>query len=126
MHGHIRILTVAAGDTGESRFHSADDSEELSEIPLLIQVEFVVVVLILITEHDADTIRRAEHIIDLGPGAGVHGGEVVVQGDLEEVLASERSLTGRYLSGDLSVPVPTERVARRLSSISGSPLMVSS
>jgi excinuclease ABC subunit A len=66
---------------------------------------------VIVVEHDADTIRQADHIIDLGPGAGVHGGEVVVQGSLEDVLASERSLTGRYLNGELSIPVPTQRVA---------------
>jgi excinuclease ABC subunit A len=64
---------------------------------------------VIVVEHDADTIRAADYILDLGPGAGVRGGEVVASGTLEQVLSTERSLTGRYLSGDLNVPVPKER-----------------
>jgi excinuclease ABC subunit A len=64
---------------------------------------------VIVVEHDADTIRAADYILDLGPGAGVRGGEVVASGTLEQVLNTERSLTGRYLSGDLNVPVPKER-----------------
>ena len=66
---------------------------------------------VLVVEHDEDTIRRADHVIDLGPGAGTHGGEVVAQGTVAEVMANPRSLTGRYLSGDLSIPVPRKRVS---------------
>jgi excinuclease ABC subunit A len=65
---------------------------------------------VIVVEHDADTIRQADHIIDLGPGAGVHGGEVVAQGGMAEIVAETRSLTGRYLGGELSVPVPKQRV----------------
>ena len=65
---------------------------------------------VLVVEHDEDTIRRADYIIDLGPGAGVRGGEVVGIGTLPELLASPRSLTGRYLSGELTIPVPKQRV----------------
>lgn len=65
---------------------------------------------VIVVEHDEDTIRRADYIIDLGPGAGVHGGEVVAAGRLEDILNQPRSLTGRYLSGDLSIPVPRKRV----------------
>ena len=65
---------------------------------------------VLVVEHDEDTIRRADHIVDLGPGAGVHGGEVVCQGTLADILACARSLTGRYLKGDIFIPVPTKRV----------------
>lgn len=64
---------------------------------------------VLVVEHDEDTIRRADYVIDLGPGAGVRGGEVVAAGTIAEVLANPRSLTGRYLSGDLSIPVPKTR-----------------
>lgn len=64
---------------------------------------------VLVVEHDADTIRQADHILDLGPGAGVRGGELVVAGPLCEVLKHERSLTAQYLRGDLSIPVPKER-----------------
>ena len=66
---------------------------------------------VLVVEHDEDTIRRADHVIDLGPGAGTHGGEVVAQGTVAEVMANARSLTGRYLSGDLSIPVPKKRIS---------------
>jgi len=65
---------------------------------------------VLVVEHDEDTIRRADYIVDLGPGAGVHGGEVVAAGSLAEILAHPKSLTGRYLNGDLSIPVPRHRV----------------
>ena len=61
---------------------------------------------VLVVEHDADTIRTADFILDMGPGAGVHGGEIVAQGTLEEILASPESLTGAYLSGTKEVPVP--------------------
>jgi len=57
---------------------------------------------VLVVEHDEDTIRRADHIIDLGPGAGVRGGEIVAAGTFAEIISNPRSLTGRYLSGDLS------------------------
>ena len=64
---------------------------------------------VLVVEHDADTIRQADYILDLGPGAGVRGGELVAAGTLQEVLANQRSLTARYLTGELTVPVPKER-----------------
>jgi excinuclease ABC subunit A len=65
---------------------------------------------VLVVEHDADTIRHADYILDLGPGAGVHGGELVAAGTLEEVLANRQSLTAKYLSGELSIPVPRQRI----------------
>jgi excinuclease ABC subunit A len=65
---------------------------------------------VLVVEHDADTIRRADYILDLGPGAGVRGGELVAAGTLPEVLANPRSLTAKYLTGELSIPVPRQRV----------------
>jgi len=65
---------------------------------------------VLVVEHDEDTIRRADYILDLGPGAGVHGGEVVAAGTLQEILENPRSLTGRYLKGDLTVAVPKNRL----------------
>jgi excinuclease ABC subunit A len=64
---------------------------------------------VLVVEHDADTIQAADYILDLGPGAGVHGGEIVASGTLQEVLANKRSLTGRYLTGELNIPLPKER-----------------
>jgi excinuclease ABC subunit A len=64
---------------------------------------------VLVVEHDADTIRAADYILDLGPGAGVHGGELVAAGTLPEILASKRSLTGQYLTGELNIPIPKKR-----------------
>jgi excinuclease ABC subunit A len=64
---------------------------------------------VLVVEHDDETIRAADWILDLGPGAGEHGGEVVVDGPLETILAHPTSHTGAYLSGRKSIPVPTER-----------------
>ncbi|MDT9598155.1 excinuclease ABC subunit UvrA [Sphingosinicella rhizophila] len=64
---------------------------------------------VLVVEHDEDAIRHADHVIDMGPGAGVHGGAVVAQGTLEEVLANENSLTADYLTGRRVVPLPAER-----------------
>jgi excinuclease ABC subunit A len=64
---------------------------------------------VLVVEHDEETILAADHVIDMGPAAGVHGGEIVAQGTPDEILASPTSLTGRYLSGALSIPVPQKR-----------------
>ena len=64
---------------------------------------------VLVVEHDHDTIAAADHIIDIGPGAGPLGGEIVAQGTLAEVAASPRSLTGRYLAGELRIRVPPKR-----------------
>ncbi len=64
---------------------------------------------LIVVEHDEETIRSADHIIDLGPGAGEHGGNVVVVGTLDDVLACSESVTGQYLRGDRSVPVPHSR-----------------
>jgi excinuclease ABC subunit A len=65
---------------------------------------------VLVVEHDADTIRHADYILDLGPGAGVRGGELVAAGTLEEVLAHPQSLTAKYLRNELSIAVPRHRV----------------
>jgi excinuclease ABC subunit A len=64
---------------------------------------------VLVVEHDDETIRAADWVIDLGPGAGVHGGEVVAQGTPEQIARSPKSLTGQYLRGELEVPVPEQR-----------------
>ncbi|KAB0671209.1 excinuclease ABC subunit UvrA [Oryzomonas sagensis] len=64
---------------------------------------------VLVVEHDEETILEADYLIDMGPGAGVHGGEVVAQGTPAEVMKNPESLTGRYLSGELSIPVPKKR-----------------
>jgi len=64
---------------------------------------------VLVVEHDEETILEADHVIDMGPGAGEHGGRVVAQGTPAEIMANPTSLTGRYLSGELSIPVPKKR-----------------
>jgi excinuclease ABC subunit A len=68
---------------------------------------------VIVVEHDEDTIRAADHVVDMGPGAGTRGGELVAQGTPAEIMAAPRSVTGRYLSGDLSIPVPRQRVKPR-------------
>jgi excinuclease ABC subunit A len=64
---------------------------------------------VIVVEHDEETIRIADYIVDIGPGAGEHGGEIVVEGSLKKVLASKRSITGQYLSGKRSIPIPEMR-----------------
>ena len=64
---------------------------------------------LIVVEHDEDTMRTADFIVDVGPGAGSHGGEIVAAGTLEDILNCERSVTGQYLSGAKKIPVPTER-----------------
>ena len=64
---------------------------------------------ILVVEHDADVLRAADHLLDLGPGAGEFGGQLLAEGVLAEIEANPASLTGRYLSGQISIPVPTRR-----------------
>ena len=77
---------------------------------------------VIVVEHDEDAIREADHIIDIGPGAGVHGGNVIAQGSLENILASEDSLTGKYLSGKEGIDVPKKRTpydAKRVIELKG-------
>src|SRR5205807_8441490 len=64
---------------------------------------------VIVVEHDEETIRVADHVVDIGPGAGEHGGELVCSGPLAELEATERALTGRYITGELSIPVPQMR-----------------
>ncbi|OQA00966.1 MAG: UvrABC system protein A [Planctomycetes bacterium ADurb.Bin412] len=64
---------------------------------------------VVVVEHDEDTIRAADHVIDMGPGAGVHGGEIVAQGKMADILAEPRSLTGLYFSGQRQIPLPEKR-----------------
>lgn len=64
---------------------------------------------LIVVEHDEDTMFAADHIVDIGPGAGSHGGRVVAQGTAEEIMQVEESVTGQYLSGKLQIPVPKER-----------------
>ncbi len=64
---------------------------------------------VLVVEHDEDAIRLADYLIDMGPGAGVHGGEIIAEGTPAQVFKNKKSLTARYMSGDLEVPIPKER-----------------
>ncbi|MGD9396331.1 MAG: excinuclease ABC subunit UvrA [Candidatus Thorarchaeota archaeon] len=64
---------------------------------------------VLVVEHDEETIRNADYVVDLGPGAGAEGGEVVVAGTLDKILKSRKSLTAKYLRGEVEIPVPKER-----------------
>ena len=64
---------------------------------------------VLVVEHDEDTMRAADYIVDVGPGAGIHGGEIVAVGTVEDIIAEPRSITGQYLSGKKKIPVPAER-----------------
>ena len=64
---------------------------------------------LIVVEHDEDTMREADYIVDIGPGAGEHGGEIVAAGTLEEIMANENSLTGKYLTGAKKVELPEER-----------------
>lgn len=64
---------------------------------------------VIVVEHDEDTMRAADYLVDIGPGAGIHGGEVVAAGTVEEVIKCENSITGKYLSGKLKIAVPKER-----------------
>ncbi|WP_439502958.1 excinuclease ABC subunit UvrA [Methylophaga sp.] len=64
---------------------------------------------VIVVEHDEDAIRSADYVLDIGPGAGVHGGEIVVQGTPEDIMKSEHSLTGQYLSGRRKIEIPAKR-----------------
>ncbi|SFO04089.1 excinuclease ABC subunit UvrA [Xenorhabdus japonica] len=65
---------------------------------------------VIVVEHDEDAIRAADHIIDIGPGAGVHGGEIVAEGTIADIMGSQKSLTGKYLSGERKIAIPEQRV----------------
>ena len=64
---------------------------------------------LIVVEHDEDTIRQADHIVDIGPGAGIHGGEVVCQGEYKDIINCKKSITGKYLIGDLKIDIPKNR-----------------
>jgi excinuclease ABC subunit A len=64
---------------------------------------------VIVVEHDEDAIRTADHVLDIGPGAGIHGGHIVAQGTVDDLIATPASLTGRYLSGEMSVAIPERR-----------------
>ncbi len=85
--------------------HQRDNSKLLETLKRLRDIGNTVIVV----EHDEDTMRAADHIIDIGPGAGVHGGEIVCAGDINDIIACEKSITGQYLSKKREIPVPATR-----------------
>ncbi len=110
----IRLATqIGAGLTGvlyvldepSIGLHQRDNDRLLATLERLRDLGNTLVVV----EHDEDTIRAADHLVDIGPGAGVHGGHIVAEGDLDTLLNAEASLTGAYLSGRRSIPTPAER-----------------
>lgn len=72
---------------------------------------------VIVVEHDEDAIREADHIIDIGPGAGVHGGDIIASGSLDDILTCDKSLTGKYLSGAEAIEVPATRTAYNKDSV---------
>ncbi|MBD2082910.1 excinuclease ABC subunit UvrA [Leptolyngbya sp. FACHB-17] len=110
----IRLATqIGAGLTGvlyvldepSIGLHQRDNTRLLNTLTKLRDLGNTLIVV----EHDEETIRAADHLVDIGPGAGVHGGRIVAQGDFETLLNSEESLTGAYLSGRRSIQTPAER-----------------
>ncbi len=85
--------------------HQRDNSKLLDTLKKLRDIGNTVIVV----EHDEDTMRTADHIIDIGPGAGVHGGQIVCAGDINEIIKCKESITGQYLSGKRSIEVPKNR-----------------
>ncbi len=85
--------------------HQRDNDKLLATLKKLRDIGNTVIVV----EHDEDTMRAADYIVDIGPGAGVHGGEIVAAGTVEDIEACERSVTGRYLSGRRQIPLPEKR-----------------
>jgi len=72
---------------------------------------------VLVVEHDPEMIKEADYIVDMGPGAGIHGGEIIFFGKYDELLRDNKSLTGKYLSNDLKIPLPEKRRIRKVPSI---------
>jgi excinuclease ABC subunit A len=85
--------------------HQRDNERLLNSIRNLVNIGNTVIVV----EHDEDVIRAADHLIEMGPGAGLHGGKVIAEGPTRKVLDDERSITGRYLNGEYGIPLPEER-----------------
>ena len=67
----------------------------------------------IVVEHDEDTMRAADYVVDIGPGAGEHGGQVIATGTAEDIMKNPNSITGKYLSGEIKIPVPTTRRNQR-------------
>ena len=68
---------------------------------------------VIVVEHDEDAIRTADHVLDIGPGAGIHGGHIIAEGSVDDIIAAPNSWTGKYLAGELSVPIPERKPRSR-------------
>ena len=101
--GLVGVLYIL--DEPSIGLHQRDNDRLLDTLTTLRDIGNTVIVV----EHDLDTIMRADHVLDLGPGAGLHGGEIVAEGSPEKVRKTKGSLTGQYLSGEKAVEVPSER-----------------
>lgn len=101
--GLVGVLYVL--DEPTIGLHARDTNRLLSSLEELKKLGNTV----MIVEHDVDTINKADYILDLGPGAGEHGGRIVCQGTLKDILACDASSTGKYLSGKIKIPIPPER-----------------
>ena len=110
----IRLATqIGAGLTGvlyvldepSIGLHQRDNDRLLATLVRLRDLGNTLVVV----EHDEDTIRAADHLVDIGPGAGVHGGEIVAEGSFDDLIETEQSITGQYLSGRRSIQTPSQR-----------------
>ncbi|MEY4007326.1 MAG: UvrABC system protein, partial [Gemmatimonadota bacterium] len=103
--GSRLVEDVEDADEASIGLHQRDNARLLGTLHRLRDLGNTV----LVVEHDEETIREADHLIDLGPGAGKHGGEVIAAGTVAEVMAVERSITAQYLSGRRSIPTPSRR-----------------
>ena len=110
----IRLATqIGSGLTGvlyildepSIGLHQSDNEKLLNSLENLRDIGNTLIVV----EHDEDTMRRADYIVDIGPGAGVNGGNVVAVGTAEDLMKNKNSITGKYLSGELSIPIPSQR-----------------
>ena len=110
----IRLATqIGSGLTGvlyildepSIGLHQKDNQRLLSSLKNLRDIGNTLIVV----EHDEETMRSADYIVDIGPGAGIHGGQVVAQGSVEDIIAAKDSITGKYLSGELKIEVPIAR-----------------
>ncbi len=101
--GLVGVLYIL--DEPSIGLHQRDNAKLLATLKRLRDIGNTVIVV----EHDEDTILQADHVLDLGPGAGAHGGKIVAEGTPETIMGCKESLTGRYLRGDLQIPVPQKR-----------------
>lgn len=85
--------------------HQKDNDRLIKTLKSMVEIGNTLIVV----EHDEETIRSADHIVDIGPKAGIHGGEIIAQGTLEDIIKEPRSITGKYLSGEMKIEVPRVR-----------------